>query len=73
MLHYIKKMLHKMLHYIKCNVRSDVTFYAADPRRGFFYVITAEYLSVAAFDIFWSFGQLCERADGLLSLSFLEH
>ena len=66
-------MLHKMLHYIKCNVRSDVTFYAADPRRGFFYVITAEYLSVAAFDIFWSFGQLCEREDGLLSLSFLAH
>ena len=53
-----------MLHYIKCNVRSDVTFYAADPRRGFFYVITAEYLSVAAFDIFWSFGQLCERETG---------
>ena len=38
------------------------------PKERFFCVISAEYASVEAFDIFWSFGQLCERADWLLSL-----
>ena len=52
-------MLHKMLHYIKCNVRSDVTFYAADPGRGFFASLL---LSISRWRLSIFFGHLVSYA-----------